>query len=874
MKSKKTNSYKWVYLPVVFSSAAVLFTPAMAGQYQTEDVQQVGSLNHQFVGGRTQVGVSITDDGSASADVNHIFSETQDSATSGGLWAGFDLEGDDKGIDSGGVQLNHNWVSRDGQGRATYVNKAFVAYDRNSTDDAKVTVGYGQERENLFWEGHVSKGLSDKRLVKEATHETAAVYEKAFDYGVGGSVGTFLTGTNTRVRGGLDYQWGTETGAGEEDAKMLTVSAGVEQYFSGTPHSVALDVAASKKEGGYEFEGSDEIQTSASLSYRYDFGGDNIYQPDQRYRRVRVEVPGKGRAATYAKKPIYTKKPIYKTQPVYKNQPIYKKQPIYVNKTVRVPTQGHMAKSTVELEGQTFFKYGSAVLIPSAQQRLRQIANEIRKHGYKGNIRITGHTCGLPDPVKDRALSQQRANAVKHFLVSQGFNPAHLDTRGLGSSQPKFSKADQDFKNRRVDIEYVTERQQRVAGGFRNETRKVQNGFKNVITGYKRVQVGTKNVQVGVRNVQTGTTDILVSQGAPGTPRVIWRTEPVDTAPAWITRALRSNLSHNRTVDTYLTTASSGGSVEIGNSAPNAINDTTKIEVNQTVLIDVVFNDIDVDGDALTIVSVSEGSAGGTISFENNKILYTPAVNFVGTETFTYTISDGSKTSTATVSVTVSASTDGGGDNGGGDNGGNNGGDNGGNNGGDGTNSAPKAVDDSATTNINTAKQIHVLGNDSDAENDSISITSVTQGLKGGTVEIQSGGKVLYTPATGFTGKDTFTYTITAGGQTSTATVMVDVKAVNASDPCNCTVANMDDVLMVKDTVAVIDVLANDTGDSLSIIEVSQGHSGTVKITGDKVTYTPNANFVGNDFFWYAIKSSTGDYKTSNKVMVYVDGSK
>jgi len=343
MKSKKADSYKWAYLPVVFSSVAVLFTPVMAGQYQTEDMQQVGSLSHQFVGGSTQIGVSVTDDGSASADVNHIFSDTEDSTTSGGLWVGFDLEGEDKGVDSGGVQLNHNWVSRDDRGRATHVNKALAAYDRNATDDAKVTIGYGQESEDLFWEGHVSKGLSDKRLVKAGTDKSAAVYEKAIDYGVGASVGTFLKDTNTRVRGGLDYQWGTETGVGEEDAKVLTVSAGVEQFFQGTPHSIGLDVAASKKEGGYEYEGSDEIQTSGSLSYRYDFGGDNIFQPDQRYRRVRVEVPGKGRAATNAKKPVYKQKPIYKNEPVYKNQPIYKKQPIYVNKTVKVPTPSHMA---------------------------------------------------------------------------------------------------------------------------------------------------------------------------------------------------------------------------------------------------------------------------------------------------------------------------------------------------------------------------------------------------------------------------------------------------------------------------------------------------------------------------------------------------
>ncbi|WP_181389565.1 OmpA family protein [Leucothrix pacifica] len=595
---KKTNSYKWAYLPVLFTSVAVLSTQLVAGEYQAQEARQVNSIGHQYVGGNTRVGVSVTDDGDASADLSHIFSETQNSSTSGGLWAGFDLDGDDKGVDSGGVQINHNWVSRDGRGNATHVNKAFAAYDRNDTDDAKVTVGYGQERAAGFWEGHVSKGLSDKRLAIPATGSTKAVYEKAYDWGVGASVGTFIPNTNTRVRAGIDHQWGDDVAADEENAAMTTLSAGIEQFFKGTPHSIGLDIAASRKKGGYEFDGSDDTETTANLSYHYDFGGANIYQPDQRYRRVRVEVPGKGRAATYAKKPVYKQQPIYKKQPVYKNQPIYKKQPIYTNKTVQVPT-GNMAKSTVELEGQTFFKYGSAVLIPSAQQRLRQIANEIRKHGYKGNIRITGNSCGLGDPRRDQELSEERANAVRDFMISQGFNPAHLMARGLGKSHPKYpTTADQDFKNRRVDIEYVTERQVAGGTGYRTETRRVQNGFRNVIAGYKRIQTGTKNVQVGVRNVQTGTTDILVSQGAPGTPRVIWRTEAIPTAPAWIARALRSNFSHNRNVDTYLTTSSgSDADRSGGNTGPVATNDTTKISVNQTAQIDVLNNDFDSDGD-------------------------------------------------------------------------------------------------------------------------------------------------------------------------------------------------------------------------------------------------------------------------------------
>ena len=939
MISKNRNSFKWVYLPVVVSSAAILSSHLNAGEYQAQGAQQVQSIGHQYVGGKTRLGVSVTDDGDASVDINQVFSETQNSSTSGGLWAGFDLDGDDKGIDEGGVQINHNWVSRNAQGIATHVNKAFGAYDRNSNDDAKVTIGYGQERQSGFWEGHVSKGVSDKRLVQEATDTTAAVYEKAFDYGVGGSIGKHLTGANARVRAGLDYQWADEVADNEDRAVMTTVSAGIEKYFQGTPHSVGLDVAASRSEGGYD--GDSDTDTTASLSYNYDFGGANIYQPDQRYRRVRVEIPGKGRAATYAKKPVYTKKPIYKTQPVYENKPIYKKEPVYVNKTVRVPT-GNLAKSSVALEGQTFFKYNSAVLIPSAQQRLRQIIAEIRKHGYKGNIRITGNSCGLSDTTRDRVLSEQRASAVRNFMIAQGFNPSHLVARGLGSSHPKYSTENEDFRNRRVDIEYVTERTQKggAGAGYRNETKRVQNGFRNVIAGYKRVQTGTKNVQVGVRNVQTGTTDILVTAGAPGTPRVIWRTEPIATTPAWITRALRSNFDHNRNVDTYRTTAGSSNSTVVAgnsapiatddavtvssgksayisvlsndsdpdgtaisissfgqgqygsvaqegnqlvytangdfegtdsftytivdadgstaeatvyvtvtgtgtaNTAPTAVNDSASTTEDQSVLIDVKGNDSDVEGE-VTVTSVTQGNSG-SVTIEGGQVRYTPSAGFTGTDSFSYTITDADGlTATAQVSVVVTAAAS--------------------------ANTAPKAEDDTATTTVGKSVMINVLGNDFDYDaGDLAMIKSFQESTSKGGVITSNNNQLVYTPAAGFVGTDSFTYTIEdMEGLTATATVTVVVNGDGSTCTATCTVANMDDEITSVNTPVTIDVLHNDTGTGINVVEVSQGQNGTVKISGNKVVYTPSTNFVGNDYFWYKITDASG-YSTSNKVMVYV----
>lgn len=88
----------------------------------------------------------------------------------------------------------------------------------------------------------------------------------------------------------------------------------------------------------------------------------------------------------------------------------------------------------------------------------------------------------------------------------------------------------------------------------------------------------------------------------------------------------------------------------------------------------------------------------------------------------------------------------------------------------------PTAVNDSATTNVNTAVSISVLANDSDADGGTLSVVSVTQGASGA-VSINAGStSVTYTPNGGFTGSDSFTYTITDGqGDTNSATVNVTV---------------------------------------------------------------------------------------------------
>ena len=96
------------------------------------------------------------------------------------------------------------------------------------------------------------------------------------------------------------------------------------------------------------------------------------------------------------------------------------------------------------------------------------------------------------------------------------------------------------------------------------------------------------------------------------------------------------------------------------------------------------------------------------------------------------------------------------------------------------SNDAPDAVDDSISTAEDTAVTVPVRGNDTDADGDGLTVTSVTQGANG-TVTIDAvTGNPVYTPNANFTGTDTFTYTISDGnGGTDTAMVTVTVGGTN-----------------------------------------------------------------------------------------------
>ncbi|WP_242542087.1 tandem-95 repeat protein [Vibrio sp. Vb0877] len=367
------------------------------------------------------------------------------------------------------------------------------------------------------------------------------------------------------------------------------------------------------------------------------------------------------------------------------------------------------------------------------------------------------------------------------------------------------------------------------------------------------------------------------------------------------------------------------------NDAPIATNDAIQTDEDSLVVIDVLANDSDIEGDDLIITSASVPEEQGIVEIIDGKLVFTPAENFNGNATISYTISDGELEDEAQVSVTVNS-----------------------------VNDAPIASNDTTITEEDSSVTIDVLPNDTDIDGDKLSIESASVPETQGTVEIVD-GKLVFIPAENFHGDAEITYTVTDGALTDQATVNVTVNAVNdtpvvessiadqtlaedftpysinlntafsdvdnvdgeltfsvsgnsniqvaivngiatftptadwsgsealtftATDPSgesvsqtvNFTVAPVADIVadkatVVEDTPTIIKVLDNDTfegDDKVVSLDTNNGPAnGTVSVNPDgSVTYTPNDNFHGTDSFTYIVTSGGVSESTTVNVDV------
>ncbi|MDP9387074.1 MAG: Ig-like domain-containing protein [Actinomycetota bacterium] len=309
-------------------------------------------------------------------------------------------------------------------------------------------------------------------------------------------------------------------------------------------------------------------------------------------------------------------------------------------------------------------------------------------------------------------------------------------------------------------------------------------------------------------------------------------TASLGTAPANGTVMLNPNGSFTYTpnagfngVDSFTYRASdpSGASdtatvsitVNAVNDAPVAVDDayTTAEDTLLTVAAPgVLGNDTDAEGDALT-ASLATGPANGTLALNpDGSFTYTPNANYNGPDSFTYTASDGNGGSdTATVSISVTA-----------------------------VNDDPAALGDAYSTAENTALTVPapgVLSNDTDVDGDALS-ASVGAAPANGTLALNADGSFAYTPNTGFSGGDSFTYTVSDGnGGSGTATVSINVTAVDAAD-LSVTLTDNPDPVAPRTALTYTVTVTNNGPDGAEGATVLTSPKGTKFVSASGATCT------------------------------------
>nr|WP_282149498.1 tandem-95 repeat protein [Vibrio diabolicus] len=267
------------------------------------------------------------------------------------------------------------------------------------------------------------------------------------------------------------------------------------------------------------------------------------------------------------------------------------------------------------------------------------------------------------------------------------------------------------------------------------------------------------------------------------------------------------------------------------NDAPIATNDAIQTDEDSQVVIDVLANDSDIEGDDLSITSASVSEKQGIVEIVDGKLVFTPAENFNGNATISYTISDGELEDEAQVSVTVNS-----------------------------VNDAPIALNDATITEEDTSVTIDVLPNDTDIDGDALSIESASVLSDQGQVEIID-GKLVFTPTENFNGDAEITYTVTDGALTDQATVKVTVNAVNDTPVIESSIA--DQTLAEDFTPYTIDLNTAfsdvDNVDSDLTFSVSGNSNIQVAIVNGIATFTPTADWNGSEILTFTATDPSGE---------------
>jgi len=282
------------------------------------------------------------------------------------------------------------------------------------------------------------------------------------------------------------------------------------------------------------------------------------------------------------------------------------------------------------------------------------------------------------------------------------------------------------------------------------------------------------------------------------------------------------------------------------NTAPDAFDDPG-IQLNQgsSVTIPVTQNDVDEHPELLTVLTVGTPQHGqAVISADGRSIIYTPEVGYAGGDNILYTVQDvhGVASDQAMIQVNILPMQP--------------------------TQSlAPIASDDIVTTDEDTSVVIDVLENDSDENNDTLTLVSVGQ-PQHGTVTIMD-NMVTYQPSPNYHGGDHFNYVVTDGSFERSGMVQINITSVNDTptlEPVSDLVSHAGDIVSLvitahdADNGEIVRYEVSNLPDGLMIDPVTGVISGQILVTASGlynvgiVVTDPHGATTASSFVWNVLQ--------------------
>jgi outer membrane protein OmpA-like peptidoglycan-associated protein len=235
-----------------------------------------------------------------------------------------------------------------------------------------------------------------------------------------------------------------------EDARLITLKRAQEEDLAKERQSAADREASAKSEASAEAQRRQQAEQARMQAQQT---ADQALQQQAKLEAARVAAEGQRQEAlSEAEKARLAAEEANRTRSQAEQEKSVLKEQLRQQLTLILETRS-TARGLIVNMSDVLFDTGKYTLLPGAREKLAKIAGILLSHPTL-RLQVEGHTDSVGGDEYNQRLSEQRAGAVRDYLVQQSIPADHVTAKGFGKTQPVASNATAAGRqqNRRVEV--------------------------------------------------------------------------------------------------------------------------------------------------------------------------------------------------------------------------------------------------------------------------------------------------------------------------------------------------------------------------------------------------------------------------------------